>query len=264
MLDYPELKTYFDSLNLSDKPVIVHASLKPFGYVRDGADGVLRAMLGSFKSFIMPTFTYWTMVTPDVGPDNNAMIYGKEESLNKQAVSFKSDLPVDSMMGSLPEALRNHPMATRTSHPILSFAGINAESILASQTRFEPLAPIASLYDQDGWVLLINVDHTNNTSIHYAEKLAGRKQFLRWALVGDRAVECQNYPGDSTGFNAIAPYIQPDIFRIEIGKGFIEAMPLKRLTDVVVGLIRNDPLALLCERKDCLMCNAVRGIYALG
>ena len=140
----------------------------------------------------------------------------------------------------------------------------NAEAILATQTRFEPLAPIASLYDQDGWVVLINVDHTNNTSIHYAEKLAGRQQFLRWALVGDRAVECQNYPGDSTGFNAIAPYIQPDIFRIEIGKGFIEAMPLKRLTDVVVGLIRNDPLALLCERKDCLMCNAVRGIYALG
>ena len=264
MLDYPELKTYFDSLNLSDKPVIVHASLKPFGYVRDGADGVLRAMLGSFKSFIMPTFTYWTMVTPDVGPDNNAMIYGKEESLNKQAVSFKSDLPVDSMMGSLPEALRNHPMATRTSHPILSFAGINAESILASQTRFEPLAPIASLYYQDGWVLLINVDHTNNTSIHYAEKLAGRKQFLRWALVGDRAVECQNYPGDSSGFNAIASYIQPDIFRLEVGKGFIEAMPLKRLLDVAIGLIKNDPLALLCERKDCLMCNAVRGIYALG
>lgn len=264
MLDYPELKTYFDSLNLSDKPVIVHASLKPFGYVRDGADGVLRAMLGSFKSFIMPTFTYWTMVTPEVGPDNNAMIYGKKDDLNKQAVSFKSDLPVDPMMGSLPEALRNHPMATRTSHPILSFAGIHAESILASQTRFEPLAPIASLYDQGGWVVLINVDHTNNTSIHYAEKLAGRRQFLRWALVGDRAVECQNYPGDSSGFQAIEPHIQPDVFRIEVGKGFIEAMPLKRLIEVTIGLIKNDPLALLCERKDCLMCNAVRGIYALG
>lgn len=264
MLDYPELKLYFDELNLSDRPVIVHSSLKPFGYIRDGADGVLRAMLGSFKSIVMPTFTYWTMITPEVGPANNAMIYGEEESLNKQAVSFKHDLQVDPMMGALPEAIRNHPMATRTSHPILSFAGIHAESILATQTLFEPLAPIGALAEQDGWVVLINVDHTSNTSIHYAEKLAGRKQFLRWALVGDRAVECHNYPGDSSGFQAIEPYIKPDVFRIEVGKGFIEAMPLKRLLDVAVGMIKNDPLALLCEREDCQMCNAVRGIYAVG
>lgn len=264
MWEFGELKSLFESLNLSDKPVIAHASLKPFGYIRDGADGLLRAMLDSFKSVIMPALTYWTMVTPEVGPANNAMLYGKEENLNKQAVSFKRDLPVDPMMGTLPEALRNHPMATRTSHPILSFAGVNAESILATQTLFEPLAPIGALADQDGWVVLINVDHTNNTSIHYAEKLAGRKQFLRWALVGDRAVECQNYPGDSSGFNSIASYIQPDTFRVDVGKGFIEAIPLKRLLDVTAGLIKNDPLALLCERKDCMMCNAVRGIYALG
>src|SRR5690606_29595501 len=114
----PELKSYFDSLNLSDKPVIAHASLKPFGYIRDGADGVLRAMLDSFQSLVMPTFTYWTKIAPKVGPANNAMLYGKEENLNKQAVSFKHDLPVDTMMGILPEALRNHPMATRTAHPI--------------------------------------------------------------------------------------------------------------------------------------------------
>lgn len=264
MLDYLELKSYFDSLHLSDSPVIVHASLKPFGYIRHGADGILRAMLGSFKSIVMPTFTYWTMVTPEVGPDNNAMLYGREEDLNKQSISFKHDLQVDPMMGTLPETLRNHPMATRTAHPILSFAGINAESILATQTLFDPLAPIGALAEQDGWVVLINVNHTNNTSIHYAEKLAGRKQFLRWALVGDRAVECHNYPGDSRGFQAIEPYIKPDVFRVEVGKGFIEAIPLKRLLDVAQGLIKNDPLALLCERTDCMMCNAVRGLQAVG
>jgi aminoglycoside 3-N-acetyltransferase len=264
MWDFGELKSLFESLNLSDKPVIAHASLKPFGYIRDGADAVARALSDSFKSLIMPTFTYKTMITPEVGPPNNGITYGAQKDLNKMAVSFKHNLRADPMMGMVPEALRNHPMATRTSHPILSFAGVNAESILATQTLFEPLAPIGALADQDGWVVLVNVDHTNNTSIHYAEKLAGRKQFLRWALVGDRAVECHNYPGDSSGFNSIAPYIQPDVFHVDVGKGFIEAMPLKRLLDVTVGLIKNDPLALLCEREDCLMCNAVRGIYAVG
>ena len=264
MLDYPKLKAIFESLNLSDRPVIAHASMNPFGYIEGGADTVLRAMLVSFKSIIMPTHTYKTMITPKVGPPNNGMTYGSDESLNKMAVSFKHDMRTDPMMGMLPEALRNHPSATRTSHPILSFAGFNAESALAAQTLFEPLAPIGALADQDGWAVLINVDHTVNTSIHYAEKLAGRKQFVRWALVGDRAVECPNFPGDSTGFNAIEEHIKPDSFRVEVDKAFIEAIPLKRLFDVVIELIKKDPLALLCEREDCERCNEVRGIHAVG
>jgi aminoglycoside 3-N-acetyltransferase len=174
------------------------------------------------------------------------------------AVPFTLDLPVDPMMGILPETLRKHPLATRTAHPILSFAGVNAEEALFTQTLYEPLAPIGVLAEQDGWVLLINVDHTVNTSIHYAERLAGRKQFVRWALVDDRVVECPNYPGDSMGFQVIEDYLQADTRRVKMGKACIDAVPLKRLFEVVQGLIRKDPLALLCERTDCERCNAVR------
>jgi aminoglycoside 3-N-acetyltransferase len=163
------------------------------------------------------------------------------------------------MMGILPETLRNHPSATRTAHPILSFAGINAGAILFTQTIYEPLDPIGALGQQDGWVVLINVDHTSNTSIHYAEKLAGRKQFTRWALVDNRVVECPNYPGDSMGFQSLEEYLKFDTRRVEMGDGFIQAIPLRRLFNVVYEILRKDPLALLCERRDCERCNAIRG-----
>jgi aminoglycoside 3-N-acetyltransferase len=162
------------------------------------------------------------------------------------------------MMGVLPETLRNHPSAKRTSHPILSFAGIGADMILGAQTLYEPFAPIAALADEDGWVVLINVDHTVNTSIHYGEKLAGRKQFVRWAVMENRVVECPNFPGDSSGFEAIASYIKPDTRRVELGEAFIQTVPLKRLLEAVQELIKIDPLALLCQREDCERCNAVR------
>jgi aminoglycoside 3-N-acetyltransferase len=164
----------------------------------------------------------------------------------------------DPMMGILPETLRNHPSATRTAHPILSFAGVNADYALLTQTLYEPLAPVGALAEQDGWVILINVDHTVNTSIHYGEKLAGRKQFIRWALVDDRVVECPNYPGDSMGFQAVDEHIKSDTRRVQIGDAFIDAIPLKRLFEVVQSLIRKDPLALLCERTDCERCAAIR------
>jgi len=259
MVDHDELKSAFQELGLANKPVIAHASLHPFGYIQNGADAVLQALSGSVKSLIMPTFTYKTMITPEVGPPNNGITYGMDGDLNKMAQPFTLDMPADPMMGILPETLRNDPTAKRTSHPILSFAGLNADTILGTQTLFEPFAPIGALAEDDGWVMLINVDHSVNTSIHYAEKLAGRKNFMRWALLGDRVVECLNFPGDSSGFNAIESYIRPDTRRIDIGEAFIQAIALRRLFDAVQELIKVDPLALLCQRTDCERCNAVRG-----
>lgn len=258
MPDYDELFLAFQELGLQEAPVIAHASLKPFGYIQGGAEAVLDAMLASFAGIIMPTHTYKTKIIPAVGPPNNGMNYGAGGDKNKLAEPFHLGMRTDSMMGVLPETLRNHPWAVRTAHPILSFAGINADLTLFTQTLYEPLAPIGALAEQNGWAVLINVDHTVNTSIHYAEKLAGRGQFIRWALMEDRVVECPNYPGDSMGFQAIEDYIKFDTRRVEIGEALIQAVPLKRLFDVVQDLLRKDPLALLCERTDCERCMAVR------
>ena len=218
-----------------------------------------QAMIASFGSVIMPTFTYKTMITPEVGPPNNGLTYGSGKDLNKMAEPFRIDMPPDKMMGALPLALLHEKDVLRTSHPILSFAGIKADEILLAQTLFDPLAPIRELAEKDGWVVLINVDHSVNTSIHYAEKLAGRRQFVRWAMTPGRIVECPGFPGDSSGFNAIEELIEPNTRRVDVGKeAFIQAVPLKRLLDATVELIKKDPLALLCQRNDCERCNAVR------
>ena len=111
--------------------------------------------------------------------------------------------------------------------------------------------------------MLLNVEHSINTSIHYGEKLAGRKQFIRWAMAGNRIVECPRFPGDSSGFNDIEEYIKPDTRRVEVGKIFIQAVPLKRLFEAVDELIKKDPLALLCHRIDCERCHEMKRVYPM-
>jgi aminoglycoside 3-N-acetyltransferase len=163
------------------------------------------------------------------------------------------------MMGMMPYQLLYEKGVMRTSHPILSFGGVHADEILLTQTLFDPLAPIRELAEKDGWVVLLNVDHSVDTSIHYAEKLAGRGQFVRWAMTPGRILECPGFPGDSSGFNAIEEYVSSITRRVDMGDGaFIQAVPLKRLLDATVELIKIDPLALLCQRSDCERCNAVR------
>jgi aminoglycoside 3-N-acetyltransferase len=261
MLVFAELKQAFDELGLADKPIIAHASLKKFGTIRGAAKTVIQAMLASFNGINIPVFTYKTMITPEVGPPNNGITYGSSRDLNKMAEPFHLDMPPDKMMGSLPLALFHEKGMLRTSHPILSFAGLRLDEILLTQTLFDPLAPIRALAEKDGWVVLINVDHSVNTSIHYGEKLAGRGGFVRWALTPGRIVECPGFPGDSSGFNTVEEYIAPNTRRVEVSKNaFIQALPLKRLIDVTVELIKKDPLALLCQLSDCERCNTIRGI----
>lgn len=252
----PDLKTAFSKLGLSKNLVIAHASLKAFDSV--DAETMLTALLESTRGLIMPTFTYKTMLNPEVGPPRNGITYGSETDLNKLAEPFHADMPVDKMMGILPEILRKHPKAKRSVHPIQSFAGINANAIVNSQTIFDPFAPIAALAEQDGWVLLLGVDHTVNTSIHYGEKLAGRMQFIRWAIMNDKVVECGGFPGDSDGFNAIAIDVEKYTRRVEIAGALVQAIHLKSLLNAVVQKITANPFALLCTRDDCERCNAVR------
>ncbi len=253
-----DLKTGLAKLGLTKHLVIAHASLKAFGHIEGGAETMLTALLDSVRGIIMPTFTYKSMLNPEVGPPRNGITYGSETDLNKLAEAFHPDMPADKMMGVLPEFLRKHPKAKRSSHPIQSFAGIRTDAVINSQRIYDPLSPIGMLAEQDGWVLLLGVDHTVNTSIHYAEKLAGRLQFIRWALLQDRVVECPGFPGDSDGFNVIAPALDKYTRRVEIGDALVQAVHLKSLIKVVRDQIKENPFALLCQRQDCERCTAVR------
>jgi aminoglycoside 3-N-acetyltransferase len=263
-ITFTDLRTSLFKLGLSHMPVIAHASLSAFGEVVGGADAVLRATLDSVWALVMPTFTYATMITPGVGPLNNGITYGAEVDLNCMAEPFKPDMPADKQMGIVPETFRRQSRTKRTSHPIQSFAGIYADKFLAAQTLQNPLGPIGALAEADAWVLLLGVDHTVNTSIHYAEKLAGRKQFTRWALLPDRIVECPGFPGDSAGFDAIASDMIHLTRSVKAGDATIQAMPLRGLIQVVSDRIKADPLALLCQRQDCPRCNAVRESVSEG
>ena len=145
---------------------------------------------------------------------------------------FRPGIPADPLMGALAEAVRIHPNAARSIHPILSFTGMNAKPILDTQTIQEPLLPIQALTEEEGWVLLLGVDQTVNTSIHYGELLAGRKQFVRWALTPKGVVTCPGFPGCSDGFEALSPQLADDIRKVELGKAVIQAMPLEKLVEL--------------------------------
>lgn len=239
-------------------PIIAHVSLSALGQVQGGAESVLAALVAASDGLIMPTFTYKTMLIPETGPPNNGICYGSKSDANQMAEFFQADIPSDSTMGIAAEMLRQRSEATRSTHPILSFAGINADEAINAQTLAEPLAPIRVLAESRGVVLLLGVDHSVNTSIHYGEKLVGRKQFIRWALTPTGVRQCPNFPGCSMGFQEIAPKLAASIKKSSLGSATIQAIHLIELVQIVGDVIVQDPLALLCSNPKCERCQAVR------
>ena len=258
MLNLHDLTQAFQSLGIRDMPVIAHASYNSFGGVEGGPQMVVDAMLASFASVIMPTHTYKTMVTPQVGPPHNGIDYARWYPHSFGAEFYRPDMPSDPLMGILPETLRRQEDACRSMHPILSFSGVCADDILATQTIDNPLAPIRKMLSLDGWVVLIGVNHTVNTSIHFAEKLAGRRQFTRWALTPDGIIACPGFPGCSAGFEVLAPDVEPFTRKVRAGNATIRAVPLRGLVTVMVERLKRDFKDLICGDLGCERCNEIR------
>lgn len=245
-------------LGLHRVPVIAHVSLSAFGEVRGGVETMLGALISSTGGLMMPTFTYKTMIIPEDGPAGNGMLYGAGRDLNRMAEFYRPDMPADKLMGRTAEALRMHPQAVRSAHPILSFAGVGVDAAMPAQTLADPLAPINVLAEHGGWVLLMGVDHSVNTSMHVAEKLAGRKQFTRWALTPQGILECAGFPGCSLGFDKAAKILKGIGHTLRIGDAQVTALPLQPMFIVLKQMLLEDPLAFLCDRPDCERCGAVK------
>lgn len=233
-------------LSLGKRLVLVHASPAV------NADELLKALLETTSGFFTPTFTPKALLPLDYHP---ARFKGDVASL---ARPFTPAMPADEAFGKFTELVRKHPKAQRSIHPALSFAGIGADDVIRSQTVHDLYAPINALAEKDGVILLAGMDQRVNFSIHYGEKVAGRMQFVRWALTGDGVIECPNFPGDSEGFNAISLTLNPFIRKTEVEGVTIQAIPVNELLRAVVNKIHEDAYSLLCGRPDCERCEAVR------
>lgn len=259
MIQYRDLIRILRTLDMPrDRPILVHPSPDIEDKIQGGEKTILGALQDVFSSLLMPAFTYQTMVYPKKGPRLNGVEYNNPPRNNQKAVFFEEHLPVSPRLGSVTEAFRILQGTKRSTHPILSFSGQQAQAGLQAQSLSRPYAPLDFVRQQNGWVLLMDADHTQNFSIHYALKEGGRNLFTRWALTPAGIKRCPHFPGCADGFSALAPRIK-DHNRLTVkDKLSWQAMPLQAIIDTVQTMLNNDPLALLCDQEHCLRCASIR------
>jgi aminoglycoside 3-N-acetyltransferase len=231
--------------------VIVHASLRAFGFIEGGAPAVIRALRDHSATVVMPAFSYYTLVWPEEGrqPD-------WPRPTPPAGAGFGRYTRVSSDIGRVPQTLIEDSGALRSFHPALSFVatGERAAEVLDAQSLASPYAPIGKLYDLDGLAVLFGVDHRSNTTIHYGEYLAGVPQLDRYVVVNG-TVRHTTFPNCSADFQRVAPLVTATT--ANLGRGRVSVFSVRELVDRTQELLARDPEALLCTYPGC-RCQAVR------
>jgi aminoglycoside 3-N-acetyltransferase len=157
MITHKDIVSILRSLGLDKGDnVIVHSSLKAFGYVESGASTVIEALisvLGDKGTLIMPTFTLSFLMS---------------ESPVLDLVRTPSET------GLITEVFRTRKNVFRSKHITHSVAawGKCAEEVasLESVTAWGQSSPFQWLMDNDGKVLMLGVGYDRCTMIHKAEE----------------------------------------------------------------------------------------------
>ena len=264
MLKHEDIERALRELDLdSSSHVLVHSSYKSLGGVEGGPLTVVRALVDSLATLMMPAFTSDRTFVWDSRGVFEGNAYASEPVPNaRKPKPHTYDTPANKTMGVISETFRTAYPVRRSAHPSASFIayGALAEQLTGPGTETDGMEPIRRLADAGGGVLLIGVTHTNSTAIHLAEQVAGRQMFVRYALTPD-GVRAARGGGCGNAFDQLQPHVEHLERRIDLGGATVRCYALPPYVSTAIDLIRSDPLALLCDT--CDRCRAHRNRVVL-
>ena len=237
--------------------LLVHSSLRSVGPIEGGPDALIDALLE---------------------------VVGPEGTLAMPAFNYRRYLPfphfdartTPGRTGALTEIFRKRPETLRSLHPTHSITaqGKRAAEFLADHYKFETFgigSPLDRLAQAGGYVLLLGVTHLANSCIHVGESHAGRMKFY-WeegplpivkilqpeGKVIAHQLDCS--ASCSMAFNAVEyPMRRKNMITdLTLGEALCFLMKGRDVIEAVVGMIGEQPDALLCNRPNCRPCSMAR------
>lgn len=240
--------------------LFVHSSLSATGHVEGGAETVVDALLEAISpggTLMVPTFTFSQTTRFDV-------------------------VNSPSGTGAVTEAVRQRAEAVRSWHPTHASCAIGpiAGWLMCDSLRTGPLSidsPEDRMAKAGGYVLLLGVGHTANSTIHVGEAYAGAPaRRVKCSPLAPRTITVTapdgtqievtqtEMPGCSRGFGAIEPEMRERGLIADglVGNAHCQLMRGADVISATVTLLRSDPYALCCDSRDCETCTTARKFIA--
>ena len=157
--------------------LLVHSSLRSFGYVQGGADAVIDALLeavGAAGTVVVPTLSF---------------------SILKSWPLLFSVKRTPSATGLITETMRQRRHARRSRHPVSSAAAIGAQAAYVTaghrDTPCGPDSPYYRVYELGGKIVFFGAPLGSNSVFHCAEEIAA-PDYLGFTAIEDVVIEDAN------------------------------------------------------------------------
>ncbi len=264
-----DIVSAINTLGISGADVCIHSSMRSFGApLKHGLKGIADAFLERHCTIMVPTFSDIYEVRPieKYMPEQNGA--GDYSFFLEQSYAEIKPFDVSSKeisagdMGAFPKFVLESEGSVRGNNPLNSFTalGTNAKRLVGRQSFKDVYAPLRQLCSDDGYVLLMGVGLNSATIIHYAEQLAGRTPFVRWAYDENRKVVPVSAGSCSDGFRNLDGILDVYAKKITVGSSRWVCYKAQEFVDVCSRAIRNMPNITHCDDKDCERCNdAIKG-----
>ena len=263
-LHHDDFESAIQALGLQDKCVEIHSSFKSFGcQVDGGAQTVIDSFLDENCTVLVfaGSYMYEVYPPPDLRPLRNgagdySYFTDRAYDAPKTFTTTGNDISRDDM-GLIPYTLVNMPSRKRGYNPLNSFAAVGtlADQLVREQSATDVFAPLRKLYELDGAVVLMGVGLNNATIIHYAEQLAGRAPFVRWANNPQGKPAICNTGSCSNGFNRLADSLKETEKNITVGNSLWRCFPARAMVDACVDAIKSNPEVTHCANPHCDRCH---------
>jgi len=216
--------------------VILHSSLASLGQVAGGAETVVNAFLHVLDST-------GTLVVPTFGA-----------------------------LGTITDAVKAHPKAVQSLHPLAGVAAIGAKAKTICRDHWqaelvhEKDTPYMRIAELGGYVCLLGVDQDRNTILHTVEEML-RLPYLKttaektFDTPGGKVTKAWPFfPGPHRDFIGLdRMFRESGKMKIaRIGHAVVRLIKGKDLITLALGAGRQDPAFVLCANPNCADCVAQR------
>ena len=227
--------------------VLVHGSLSRIGMVEGGADAVIDALLevvGAGGTLLMPSFQS-----------------GSEFFLaQSQCVFDIRNSPAE--LGIIPETFRKRPGVIRSLSPTHCTAGTGPKAwdILKDHEQCRVSAGLNSPYHKliQAWgkILLLGVEHSSNTTLHFVENTNGAptlcRQLFEPAVIDSngRTIVVPTWP-HMPGLQRNYPRVEKVLLEHalqqngRIGDADSKLIDAQGMSELIGGIIKRDPMFLI-------------------
>ena len=258
MITKNDLIKIFKNLNLQNKYVVVHSSYKKLPDINGGAQTVVEALIESFDTVMVPTFSYKNVAKYNTKnlPLQNGCDYSFYENWNRPIIPYnKNDKFIEKNMGIIASLINSHPLSVRSATPWHSWAviGFKKDVLVNDVTYDDTDLPLKRFAAMGAYCLLLGVDFSSCSAIHIAEEEVGRRKFIRWVSDENGKTKKIFVQGCGEGFNNLYPYLKNKVIHSNMLGVPIMAIKLKDVINISKKAIIENKEITRCS-SSCIKC----------